>query len=139
MKKKPASKSAFFNSRVLLGVAFCATGSLLALLSFGLSPGQAALAQAQVEPPTRGQYRGLLPVVHFDVSPALRDMTPIAPTPRRHREDEESDIERPKVTFPFSFEPDPVVQSSKGSIVQIPLPIVSFDGQPNIPGGGAPP
>src|SRR5438045_1200119 len=31
MKKKPASKSAFFNPRVLIGFAFCSIGVLLAL------------------------------------------------------------------------------------------------------------
>src|SRR6266446_813109 len=34
MKKKPASKSAFFNPRFLIGLAVCSIGLLLALLAF---------------------------------------------------------------------------------------------------------
>ena len=45
MKKKPASKSAFFNPRVLIGLAFCSIGLLLALLISALSPGGNALAK----------------------------------------------------------------------------------------------
>ena len=45
MKKKPASKSAFFNPRVLIGLAFCSIGLLLALLAFALYPGGTVLAQ----------------------------------------------------------------------------------------------
>ena len=47
MKTKPASKSAFFNPRVLIGLAFCSIGLLLALLAFALYPGGTALAQGQ--------------------------------------------------------------------------------------------
>src|SRR3981081_3909047 len=46
MKKKPASKSAFFTPRVLISFAFCAIGLLLALLAFALYPGGNALAKA---------------------------------------------------------------------------------------------
>src|ERR1700730_3109798 len=45
MKKKTASKSAFFTPRVLISLAFCATGVLLTLLAFALYPGGNALAQ----------------------------------------------------------------------------------------------
>src|SRR5439155_13940141 len=45
MNKKPTSKSAFFNPRVLIGLAFCSIGLLLALLAFALYPGGNALAQ----------------------------------------------------------------------------------------------
>ena len=45
MKKKPASKSAFFNPRVLIGLAFCSIGLLLALLAFALYPGGNAFAR----------------------------------------------------------------------------------------------
>src|SRR5450432_3002002 len=44
MKKKSASRSAFFNSRVISFV-FCAICALLALLAFGLYPGGNALAR----------------------------------------------------------------------------------------------
>src|ERR1043166_625400 len=45
MKKKPSSKSAFFTPRVLIALAICATGALLALLAFALYPGGRAFAQ----------------------------------------------------------------------------------------------
>src|SRR5436190_21574870 len=45
MKKKPASKSAFFNTRVLLGLAFCLIGLVLTLVAFALYPGGNALAR----------------------------------------------------------------------------------------------
>src|SRR2546428_7312853 len=45
MKKKLASKSAFFNSRVLIGFVFCLVGVFLALLGLGLYPGASARAQ----------------------------------------------------------------------------------------------
>ena len=45
MKKKRPSRSGFFNPRILLSIAFCSIGVLLALLAFGLYPGATALAQ----------------------------------------------------------------------------------------------
>src|SRR5438105_4932324 len=45
MKTKSASQSAFFNSRVLISLAFCATGLFLALLVFAFYPGGNAFAR----------------------------------------------------------------------------------------------
>ena len=45
MKKKPASKSAFFNQRVLIGFSFCLLGLVLALMAFTASPGGSLQAQ----------------------------------------------------------------------------------------------
>ena len=45
MKKKPASKSAFFNTRVSIGFSFCLLGLVLALMAFNASPGGNAFAQ----------------------------------------------------------------------------------------------
>ena len=47
MKKKPASKSAFFNPRVLIGFALCLTGLFIALLAFALYPGGNAFARQE--------------------------------------------------------------------------------------------
>ena len=135
MKKKSVSRSAFFNPRVLISFGFCLIGVVLALLGFGLYPSRSAQAQAPVVE-HRGVFQGLSPVVHFDISPALRDMVPAAPPgPNSLRENEDRDIV-PR-NFRFAFEPDPVVQSTLGGM-EIPPPIVSFDGQPNN-FGGAPP
>src|SRR5215210_2660266 len=45
MKKKPVSKSAFFNSRALISFAFCVIGVFLSLLAFSLYPGGNAFAK----------------------------------------------------------------------------------------------
>jgi hypothetical protein len=45
MKKQPASKSAFFNPGILIDLASCSIGLLLALLAFALYPGGNALAK----------------------------------------------------------------------------------------------
>ena len=49
MKKKSASRSAFFNPRVLISLAFCAIGVFLALFAFAVYPG--ATAQASQNQP----------------------------------------------------------------------------------------
>lgn len=140
MKKKPAVQSAFSNLRVLIGFAFCASGVLLTLAAFGLDPGATALAQrpgqdqSDAQEPTQALYRGLSPVVHFDVSPPLRDIKPAAPGPINLRENEDRDIV-PR-TWRFDFVKDPVVQSTLGPM-EIPAPIVSFDG-PNTTGATPP-
>jgi hypothetical protein len=139
MKKKSASRSAFFNPRVLISFSFCLIGAVLTLLGFGFYPGRSVEAQDQApgQPPAvPAIYRGVSPVVKFDVSPPLRDIKPIDPGIVHLRENEDQDIV-PR-SFRFGFEPDPVVQSTLGQI-EIPPPIVSFDGPPNLCGGCAPP
>src|SRR5437762_4402144 len=136
MKKKSASRSAFFNLRVLISFGFCLIGLALALLGSGLYPSRSAQAQVPAQPPVQAVYRGLAPVVHFDVSPPLRDIKIISPGAGRMRDNEDRDIV-PR-GFRFGVEPDPVAQSTLGQI-EIPPPIVSFDGPPNLCGGCAPP
>ena len=131
MKTRSPSPSAFFNPRVLIGVLLCFAGVTLAFFAF-----RSASAQGNSQsPPVSGQYRGLSPVVHFDVSPPLRDIKGIPPGPGTLRENEDEDI-MPRM-FRFGFELDPVVQSTLGQI-EIPPAIVSFDGPSNI-SGVAPP
>ena len=132
MKKKSASQSAFFNSRVLIGVLLCFVGVTLAFLAFRNASAQGNSPQ---QAPIQAQYRGLSPVVHFDISPPLRDITPIPPGPCTLRENEDRDIV-PR-NFYFGFEPDPVVQSTLGQI-EIPPPLISFDGPPNLCGCAPP-
>jgi hypothetical protein len=51
MKKRSASRSAFFNPRVLIGFVLCSAGVFLALLGFGaFSAFAASMAQAQQKP-----------------------------------------------------------------------------------------
>jgi hypothetical protein len=75
MKKKSASRSAFFNPRVLISFAFCAIGVLLALLAFALYPGGNAFAR---------QNQSAAPAVAQDSAPVLEggltEEQPSAPT-----------------------------------------------------------
>src|SRR6266403_6330518 len=78
MKKQPASKSAFSNPGILINLASCSIGLLLALLAFALYPGGNALAkgsqqnQSDVQPQQDGFYPPL----------SLQGVTPTpAPSP----------------------------------------------------------
>lgn len=105
-----------------------------------------ASAQGKARPPVvSAQYKGLLPVVHFDVSPPLREMKIIPPGPGQLRENEDRDIVPRQQRY--VFEADPVVQatlSGKAPGAEIPGgteiagPIVTFNAQPNA-AGVAPP
>ena len=131
-KTKPPSQSAFVSPRVLIGLLLCLGGVTMALFAF-----RSASAQGPSQgTPLSGIYRGLSPVVHFDISPPLRDITPISPGPGQLRENEDQDIV-PRNSY-FGLEPDPVVQSKAGDGMEIPGPIVSFDG-PSNDSGVAPP
>ena len=75
MKKRSASRDAFFNLRVLLGIVFSSFGVALALIGFGLSPG-VRLAQKPGQPQTQ-KWQPKWEVIHSshnDVSAPLREM-----------------------------------------------------------------
>src|SRR5437762_3018392 len=129
MKKKSTSKSAparrspwlavvfrrrrlgeggFFNPRVLIGLLVVLAGVLLALLGFGTFSN--ASAQANLGPNSQqgvGQMM-VVPAVHSDLSPPLRDQPVIWPQPGEERE--------PSVPLRMPIEhkdaPDPVIQNS---------------------------
>src|SRR4029077_6412036 len=84
------------------------------------------------QPIVQGQYRGLVQVEHFDVSPPLRDIKPLPAGPTKESELEDQDI-IPRVKAPARPVVDPVVQSWVGRLMApaIPPPIVSFNGPPN--------
>src|SRR5437870_7837366 len=132
MKTKSRSQSAFFSRGALIGLLLCLGGVTLAFYAFRSASAQGP-SQAT---PLRGIYRGLSPVVHFDISPPLRDIKPIPPGPGQLRENEDQDIV-PR-NFYFGLEPDPVVQSKAGDGMEIPGPIVSFDGPSNSSGVSPP-
>src|SRR5207237_7524032 len=74
MKRKSASQSAFFKLRILLGVLLCFAAVTIVLLAQPRTPsGQSGSSQ----PIISAEYRGLMQVVKFDVSPPLRDMKPM--------------------------------------------------------------
>ncbi len=133
MKKKSASQSAFFKLRLLLGVLLCFAGITIVLL------GQPRTPSAQSDnshPIVQTQFRGVMPVVKFDISPPLRDMKPLPWKQCTLREDEDRDIPHPAAPL-GPVVPDPVVQRVLGKI-GIPAPIITFDGNSNLCGCSPP-
>ena len=129
MKKKSASQSAFLKLRLVLGVLLCFAGITLVLLAQPRTP---STQSGNSHPIVRAQFRGVLPVVKFDISPPLRDMKPVPITECPLREDEDREILAHLPPF-GPVVPDPVVQRVLGKI-GIPGPIVSFDGNSNMCG-----
>src|SRR6266481_5402122 len=82
MKKKSASQSAparrspgeggFFKLRLLIGVLLCFAAVTIVLLAQPRTPSGGS------QPIISAQYRGVVPIVKFDISPPLRDMVPLA-------------------------------------------------------------
>src|SRR4030095_4124786 len=130
MKKTAASHPAFFKLRLLLGVLLCFAGITIVLLAQPRTP---STQSGNSHPIVQGQFRGVLPVVKFDISPPLRDMKPLPATGCTLRENEDRDI-MPHVVGPLApVVPDPVVQRVLGKI-GIPAPSISFDGNSNLCG-----
>ena len=138
MKKKSTSQSAFFNLRVLFGLFVFLAGVFLALLGFGAFSNLFAQRPQQPgkqQPLVRAQYRGVMPVAKFDISPPLRSMKPLLPTGCTLRENEE---QGPKLLGPVGpVVRDTVVQRVLGPM-GIPGPIISFDGNSNLCGCSPP-
>src|SRR6184192_2568052 len=145
MKKKPSSQSAparrslgeggFFKLRVLVAVLLCFSAITLVLFAFGKASAQPRPSAQNPQPLIRAQYRGVMPVVKFDISPPLRSMKPLLPKGCTLRENEEQG--------PIPLGPvgpvvrDPVVQRVLGKI-GIPGPTISFDGNSNLCGCSPP-
>jgi hypothetical protein len=128
--KKSTNHFGFVNRLALLAL-LCFAGLVLALFA----PRKAAAqSQSSGTPVVQGVYRGLSPVVKFDVSPPLRNMRVILPGPGKLRENEDRDIVPWKIRFAPEW--DPVVQATVGGKegTEIPGPIASFNGQTNTSG-----
>jgi hypothetical protein len=135
MKKKSASQSAFFKLRVLVAVLLCFAAITLGLFAFGKAWAQPKPSAKSPQPLVRAQYRGVMPVVKFDISPPLRSMKPLPAKECTLRENEE---QGPTPLGPVGrVVPDPVVQRVMGK-VGIPEPIISFDGNSNLCGCSPP-
>src|SRR5262249_37799620 len=131
MKKKSTSQSAFFKLRLLIGVLFCFGAVTLVLFAQPRTPsGQ----PGNSHPDVRGQYRGVMPVVRFDISPPLRSMKPLPWKECTKREDDQG----PMLAEPLGpVVPDTAVQRVMGKI-GIPVPIITFDGNSNLCGCSPP-
>jgi cell division septation protein DedD len=134
MKKKSASQSAFFKLRLLLGILLCFAGVTIVLVAQPRTP---AARSASSQPIVHAQFRGVLPVVKFDISPPLRDMKPLPWKQCTLRENEDRDINLHPTAPLGPVVPDPVVQRVLGKI-GIPAPIISFDGNSNLCGCSPP-
>src|SRR6266496_602851 len=141
MKKKSASQSGparrslgeggFFKFRVLVAVLLCFAAVTLVLFAFGKASAQPRPSAQNPQPLVRAQYRGVMPVVKFDISPPLRSIKPLLPKGCTLRENEE---EGPIPLGPVGrVVRDPVVQRVLGKI-GIPAPLISFDGNSNLCG-----
>src|SRR5438552_1518539 len=136
MKKKSASESAFFNPRILLGFVLCSIAIFLALGGLDLFSAGSLSAQA---PNANQQSSGLTVGASYknDISPPLRSM------PRWKASDlktEHEANENPKVPYRHHDTPDPVIQKSHVSTLNllapnVPAPVRNFNGIP-FPGVG---
>ena len=136
MKTKSPSESAFFNPRILLSFVLCSIAILLALVGLGLSSAGSLSAQA---PNANQQSSGATVGASYknDISPPLRSM------PRWKASDlkaEHEANENPKVPYRHHDTPDPVIQKSHVSTLNllapnVPSPIRNFNGIP-FPGVG---
>ena len=136
MKKKSVSESAFFNPRILLSLVLCSIAILLALVGLGLFSAGSLSAQApnanqQSSGPTVGaSYKN-------DISPPLRSMPPWKASDLKAQHEAN---ENPKVPYRHHDTPDPVIQKSHVSTLNllapnVPAPIRNFNGIP-FPGVG---
>ncbi len=127
--KKSTSQNAFV-CRVVLSALLALGGSALAIFAI-----QETVAQGRVsgEPAVQGTYRGLSPVVKFDVSPPLRDMQPVL-GPGQLKENEDREIRPWRVRF--APELDTVAQATTGGKDQAEIapPLISFNAQGNTAG-----
>ena len=99
---------------------------LTAVVALGLAPGLAAAA-------TTGTYRGVMPVVKFDVSPPLRELAKLGVVPSSGR----NLLADPYSGLEGELGPqdvDPLAQTWLGPVMDIPAPLVSFNGPNNISG-----
>lgn len=105
------------------------------------APLWAAGSNKDEETGARGIYRGVLPVVKFDVSPPLRDIKPV-PVPSGPLMMGGSMVDPPSglewlITAPGRQGPDLIAQAHVGPLT-IPAPSISFNAQPNISGVNPP-
>src|SRR5437762_1236216 len=136
MKKKSASESAFFNPRILLGFVLCSIAILLALVGLGLFSAGSLSAQA----PNANQQSGGPTVgasYKNDISPPVRNMPPWKASDLKAQHEAN---ENPKVPYRHHDTPDPVIQKSHVSTLDLlapslPAPLRNFNGIP-FPGVG---
>ncbi|HSU85312.1 MAG TPA: hypothetical protein VLI42_01140 [Chthoniobacterales bacterium] len=124
MKKRSASRDAFFNPRVLIGFGLGSLGVALALAALSISSTSTAVAGAKFNNGVKVIYPD-----HSDISPAMRDLEP---WPVQRVQEHEA-AENPKIiTGVHKDAPDLAVQGRLlGELApSIPAPILNFAGIP---------
>jgi hypothetical protein len=127
MKKKSTSASAFLSLRVLIGLFIGLAGILVAVVGVGTFSNVSAQSNLDPDGQAAGQMK-VIPAVHSDLSPPLRDQPVIWPQAGEERE--------PTVPLRIPIEhkdaPDPVIQNSfwqpLKTLPAIPSPIRQWAG-----------
>src|SRR6516162_8466749 len=129
MQKKSASQSAFFNLRVLLGLALALAGIFLALLGLGAFSNASAQSNAIPEAQQFGETT-VIRASRSDLSRPLREQPSVWPP----AETEHEANLNPQIPNQHEDGPDPVIQSSFWQRVigvpSIPAPILQWAGIP---------
>jgi len=128
MKKKSTSKCAFLNPRVLIGLFMVLAAVFLALLGFGTLSNASAQANLAANAQQGVGQMIVIPAVHSDLSPPLRDQPVEWPPAREKREPHI----HPRIPIRHYDRPDPVIQSSFSqqlmTSLAIPAPIRQWAG-----------
>jgi hypothetical protein len=128
MKKKSASRDAYFSLRVLTGFTLGSLGVFLALLALTFNSNSTANAASN------GQIVTVVRPEYADISKPIREY-PGWPTLARTSKTEGP--ENPQIPLPHVDQPDAVVQKKSllGLLApNIPSPILTFDGIPDVAG-----
>src|SRR5437660_1106685 len=138
MKKNPNPKSGLFNPRILLALALCAIGGVLAVFSF------AAPASAKRLPQSSAQLKPVvINSIGNGVSMAVRDLPTGVPTGPREIEHGLLRV-KPNRPVPSGFVDKAVqkaVQTALGALTApaAPAPLGTFEGQSSVDSGGGSP
>jgi hypothetical protein len=128
MQKRSTSRDAYFTLRVLIGCALATLGVFLAVIAFGLYPGESLKAAQPKTQPWRPHWI----TVHSsrnDVSAPLREMATWKLPPAR--EEETSDNPKVGIVRASGSRPDTAVQKTFGQrLLASILPGLNFDGIP---------
>jgi hypothetical protein len=126
LRRRRLGEGGFLNLRLLIGIFIVLAGLLLALLGFGTFSN--ASAQANLDPTAQGAGQmKVIPAVHSDLSPPLRDQPVVWPQAREKREPHV----HPRLPIEHQDRPDPVIQSSfwqQMTMPAVPVPIRQWAG-----------
>ena len=131
MKKNPDPRAGIFNPRILLALALCAIGGVLAVFSFATPA-----SSKKLPPQSRGQLRPTIIYSAFNgISPRMRDLPAIRTVPNGTYESHGPLPIRPAGPQPHLPAFDPVQQTTMPSLA-MPAPLTTFEGMNQADGCG---